>query len=431
MLASREPAFAMADDFRSARHPASPAALSGERVTFTGVLASMTHAQAAELVQQHGGEATDHVSRQLTMLVVGEEGWPLEDDGRISRKLQEVLDWQGRGVPIRVVQESDFLRMVGLSEQPEEIRRLHTPAMLSQILQVPVYIIRSWERAGLIRAVRRVHRLPYFDFQEVSSARRLSELLQAGVPRAEIERSLQALTGVIGRERRPLEQLDLLVRDHRLLFRDAYGLRDPRGQRLLDWEGDTEAPDRRESGDADNHPVSISFLAARQQALEMERRDWFVEGCRHADEGDLLAAIEAFRLALMMEPLNPEVHFHLGDVLYRLGRAHAALERYFAAVELDHDYLEAWTQIGALQRELGDAEAALDAFRVALDIHENYADVRFQMAETLAELGRTEEAIPHWEAYLELEQRGPWAELARQRLWSAATAASPPSPSPV
>ncbi len=431
MLARRVPAFVMAEDFPSARLPASPVALSGERVTFTGVLASMTHAQAAELVQQHGGEATDHVSRQLTMLVVGEEGWPLEDDGRISRKLQEVLDWQGRGVPIRVVQESDFLRMLGLSEQPEEVRRLHTPAMLSQILQVPVYIIRSWERAGLIRAVRRVHRLPYFDFQEVSSARRLSELLQAGVPRAEIERSLQALTRVIGRERRPLEQLDLLVRDHRLLIRDAHGLRDPRGQRLLDWERDTDAPDQPGAGDADHHPISISFLAARQQALEMERRDWFVEGCRHADEGDLLAAIEAFRLALMMEPLNPEVHFHLGDVLYRLGRTHAALERYFAAVELDHDYLEAWTQIGALQRELGDAEGALDAFRVALDIHENYADVRFQMAETLAELGRTEEAIPHWEAYLELEQRGPWAELARQRLSSAAAASSPPSLSPV
>lgn len=397
-----------------------PAALAGERVTFTGVLASMTHAQASQLVQQHGGESTDHVSRHLTMLVVGEEGWPLEDDGRISCKLREVLDWQARGVPIRVEQESGFLRIVGLAEQSDEVRRLHTPAMLSQILDVPVHIIRGWARAGLIRPVRQVHRLPYFDFQEASSARRLSELLQAGVSREEIERSLRAIPGIARGEKRPLEQLDLLVRDHHLLIRDVHGLRDARGQRLLDWDGDAGAS-ATTAGDADPHPVSISFLAARQQALEMERRDWFIEGCRHAEEGDLPAAVEAFRLALMMEPLNPEVQFHLGDALYRLGRTHAALERYFAAVELDHDYVEAWTQIGALQHELGDPEAALDAYRVALDIHENYADVRFQLAETLAGLGRIDEAVPHWEAYLEQEQRGPWADLARQRLQSADT----------
>ena len=62
----------------------SPAPLAGspclqaEQVAFTGVLASMTHAEAMELVNNHGGTSTQHVNRQTTMLVVGEEGWPLE-----------------------------------------------------------------------------------------------------------------------------------------------------------------------------------------------------------------------------------------------------------------------------------------------------------------------------------------------------------------
>lgn len=396
--------------------PSSAAPLSGERVTFTGVLASMTHAEAAALVRQHGGEAAEHVSRLVTMLVVGEEGWPLEDDGQPSVKLREVLEWQARGHAARIVQESDFLRMVGLSECTADVRRLHTPAMLSQLLNVSVHVIRSWERAGLIRAVRRVHRLPYFDFQEVASARRLSELLQAGVSREEIERSLRSIPGVATGQRGPFEQLELLVRDRRVVVRDAHGLREARGQRLLDFDSETDAPGRPAGRDDDEHPVSISFLSARQQALEMERRDWFVEGCRHVDEGDLPEAIEAFRLALMMEPQNPEVHFHLGDALYRRGRVQAALERFYTAVELDHDYLEAWTQIGALHRELNEPEAALDAFAVALDIHEDCPDVHFQMAETMAELGLLSAAVPHWEAYLNHEQRGPWADLARQRL---------------
>ena len=400
----------------------STAALAGERVTFTGVLASMTHAQAAELVRAQGGDAVEHVSRQLTLLVIGEEGWPLEDDGRPSRKLCEVLEWQGKGFPVRIAQESDFLRMVGLAEHSSEIRRLHTPSMLSQILNVPVHVIRGWERAGLIRAVRRVHRLPYFDFKEVAGARRLSELLQAGVPREEIERSLRSIPGFEAGVHRPFEQLELLVRDRRVVIRDELGLREANGQRLLDFDGDAAAPYDADDRDADPHPVTLSFLAARQQALEMERRDWFVDGCRLVDSGDLEAAIEAFRMALMMEPQNPEVHFHLGDALYRHGRARAALERFYTAVELDHDYFEAWTHLGAIHRELDEPDAAIDAFAVALDIHDDAPDVHFQLAETMAELGQLSSAIVHWEAYLAHEQRGPWADLARQRLLRQADA---------
>jgi tetratricopeptide (TPR) repeat protein len=389
--------------------------LAGERVTFTGVLASMTHSQAAELVRSLGGEASDHVSRQLTLIVIGEEGWPLEDDGQPSLKLREVLEWQTRGVTIRVLQESEFLRTIGLAERSDDIRRLHTPAMLSQLLSVPVHVIRGWERTGLIRAARRVSRLPYFDFQEVACARRLSELLQAGVSREELDRSLRSLATLSPGERRPLEQLELLARDHRVVIRDDHGLRLARGQRLLDF--DHEAGRAREVRAAtESQPVTISFLAARRLALDMENRDWFVEGCRHVSEGDLAEGIEAFRLALMLEPQNPEVHFHLGEALYRQGEARAALERFYTAVELDHDYVEAWMQLGAIHRELGELDAALDAFSVTLDIHGDCPEIEFQLAETLLELDRGDEAIPHWEAYLEHEQRGPWADLARQRL---------------
>ena len=56
-------------------------------MAFTGTLASMTHAQAADLVARHGGSAGEHVTRQTSLLVVGEEGWPLEEDGQPSVKL--------------------------------------------------------------------------------------------------------------------------------------------------------------------------------------------------------------------------------------------------------------------------------------------------------------------------------------------------------
>lgn len=392
-------------------------ALQGERVSFTGTLASMTHAQAADLTQEHGGTATEHVSRHSTMLVVGEEGWPLEDDGRVSVKLQQVEAWRRDGVDIRVVNESDWLLLLGLTERRDEIRRLYTPAMLSQLLGVSVNVIRGWERVGLIHPVKKVYRLPYFDFQEVTSVRRLSQLLADGVSRTEIERSLRDLPAVRRGDERPLEQLDLLVRNAHVVIRDAHGLIAPRtGQRVFDFE-----PESNEATGDDGEPEpppSIRIELATPSET-WTGQDWFTQGCRLYLEGYLQHAAESFRLCLMTDPHNPEVHFHLAECLYREDNLGGALERYYAAVENDHDYLEAWTQIGCLHREMREFDAALDAFEIALDVHPDYPDAHFHKAETLADLDRAGEAIPYWERYLEFDCRGPWAELARNRLSAA------------
>ncbi len=389
--------------------------LQGERVAFTGTLGSMTHAQAARLVVEHGGEAAEHVSRQTTMLVVGEEGWPLEDDGQPSVKLRQVTEWNDDWADIRVVNEVDFLHLIGLSERRDEIRRLYTPAMLSRLLDVPVAVIRGWERAGLIRPVQKIYRLPHFDFREVNGARTLSQLLEAGVPRQEIERSLRGLPERWGGGERPLEQLELLARDKHVLARDEHGFITPAdGQRLFDFDPQ-ETPAHSEETPEPDHQPSVPFLQVAR-ADHWSARDWFVEGCRLYTDGEVERAMESFRLCLMSEPTNPEAHFHLAECLYRQHELRAALERYYVAAEEDHEYLEAWTQIGCLHRELGEPEAALDALDIALDVHPDYAEAHYHKAEVLHERGRGDEAAHHWKAYLEHDSRGPWADTARQRL---------------
>jgi len=391
--------------------------LAGERVSFTGTLASMTHAQGANLVREQGGEATDHTSRQTTMLVVGEEGWPLEDDGTPSVKLQQVEEINRAGGTIRIVEEADFLHLVGLSETRDEVRRLYTPAMLSTLLDVDVHVIRGWERAGLIRPVKKVYRLPYFDFREVNSVRRLTQLLDAGVPRREIEASLRRLPGYARGIERPLEQLNLLARDRHVVLRDDHGLVNPgTGQRMFDFDPGESPADEQSSADEDDEQPSIPFLKVAESSEHWTARDWFVEGCRRQADDDVTGAIESFRLSLMTEPENPECQYYLAECLYRQRKVEAALERYYVAAEEDHDYLEAWVQIGCLHRQLGDPEQALDAFGIALDVHPDFAEAHYHKAEVLHELGRAAEAVDHWEAYLEHDSRGPWADTARQRL---------------
>lgn len=398
--------------------------LQGECVAFTGTLASMPHRMAHELVGQHGGTAQGHISKNVTMLVVGEEGWPLEEDGRTSVKLEQVAELQRQSLPIRILNESEWLHLLGLEDRRCEVHRLYTPAMLARLLDVSANLIRSWERAGLIRPVRKIYRLPYFDFQEVTGARRLFALLEAGVPRSEIEASLHSLQAMFQGVDRPLAQLEILARDAHILLRDDKGLLDARnGQRFFDFEpeaANVEVTDDAGSGEADVTTVAFPEEPPAQQThTDWTGDDWFEQGVRLLEHGESVSAVEAFRLSLMQNPSEPEVHFQLADALYRIGNLPGALERYHVAVELDHNYIEAWTQLGCLHEESGQLEHSAEAFQIALAAHPEYADAHYHLAEVLHGLQRTAEALPHWEQYLHYDSRGPWAERTRQRIAEA------------
>lgn len=439
-------------------HLQSSLPLSGECVAFTGTLASMTHRAAGELAELNGGRYAQSVSRVVSMLVVGEEGWPLEDDGQASQKLLHSNMLIADGAELRVLSESDWLHLVGLNEQRDEIQRSYTPAMLSRLLSVPVNLIRRWERIGLIRPVRRVCRLPYFEFREVSSAQRLASLLDEGVSPTTLESSLTQLSQTLAGTDRSLAQLNLLVLDDKVVVRDQHGVVNPRtGQRLLDFTAqpqlsvftnDTtvEAEPQEQTAEAKEEPLaSISFAEASLRIGDRDMKEWtadewFHEGCRLAEESSWESAVNAFRNSLSLlaaewtstgvidfgtviegVPDPADVNFHLADVLYRSGRMEAAIERYHCAIEFAPDFIEAWTQLGCLLFESGNSSTAEEAFLTAIAIHAANPDALLHYAQLLDSGGRTEEAAEYWREYLVHDSRGPWADHARDRLQAVET----------
>jgi tetratricopeptide (TPR) repeat protein len=231
--------------------------------------------------------------------------------------------------------------------------------------------------------------------------------------------------------------LTLLARDHHVVIRDQAGLLEPISrQRLLDFDGELMASEserrgsgeteRRRDGETEKDEIdAVSTGSPRlpfspSPLLPVSAADWLERGSHLLEEGRIADAVEAFRCALMCEPSNPETHFHLAEALYRSGNLAGACERFHVAVELDHQYLEAWTQLGCVAAELEQSQAALDAFEIALQSHADYPDAHFHKAELLHRLNRDSEAIPHWQAFLTHNQRGPWADVARKRLESGA-----------
>ena len=106
----------------------------------------------------------------------------------------------------------------------------------------------------------------------------------------------------------------------------------------------------------------------------------------------------------------------MAELLYRLGDLAAARERYYMAIELDEDYVEARANLGCVLAELGQRELAVAAFEGALRYHAGYADAHYHFARTLDDLGRRDKAEEHWRLFLAMTPDSPWAEQARMRL---------------
>ena len=369
--------------------------LRGERVAIVGPLSGMNRREVAEALAQQGATLVDSLVLPLRLIVIGERELAAADwADRLDEPLRHAID-EGE---TRVITETQLWQELGLFDDAHEIHRLYTPAMLAELLKVPLAIVRRWHRRGLIRPVRQVRKLPYFDFQEVITARRLVELLSGGMTPRAIEQKLDQLRRWLPEVERPLAQLSVIVQGQDLLLRQGDGLIEPGGQLRFDFET-LEQPVELEVFD---EPETVEAMIAAAHALE--------------EQGELSAACAWYRSALAAGGPDAETNFQLAEALYRLGDVSAARERYYMAVELDENYVEARANLGCVLAECGERELAVAAFEGALASHGEYPDAHYHLARTLDELRRVDEAEVHWRAFLELSPDSPWALAARARL---------------
>jgi tetratricopeptide (TPR) repeat protein len=249
-----------------------------------------------------------------------------------------------------------------------------------------------------------VRRLPYFAFEEVATARRLAEMLAAGMTPSAIEKKLAALARFFPGRERPLAQLSVIVQGKEILLRQGDGLIEPGGQLRFDFEAvDSAAETLDEAPPAHDLPPAGAAEMGRM-AAELE------------EAGQLEPAVEMYRAAMAAGGPTPEFCFQTAELLYRLGDLGAARERYYMTIELDEDYVEARANLGCVLAEMGQRDLAVAAFQGALSYHADYPDVHYHLARTLDDLGRRPEAETHWQSFLTLSPDSPWSDQARARL---------------
>jgi tetratricopeptide (TPR) repeat protein len=395
--------------------------LDGRRIALLGKLSSMSRRELEQLVRERGGRLVPRIDAETDLIVVNDAA------GDIARLVEDmgVSDEAGRDARrdgrLEFVRESEFWGRLGLVDTGQEVQRLYTPAMLAELVKVPGRVIRHWHRRGRLIATRTVGRLPYFDFEEVRVARRLAELLSAGCSLSVVDRKLDELARLQPQMPRPLADADVVVAGSRLYVRRGESIAEPTGQLLIDFDAAGASP--AEAIDDSNAIIALS-LPVRQVGRDKATA---LRPTADADELRLLAldfeesheperAIEVYRTILMSGDSSAEDHFCLAELLYRNGDLAAARERYYAALELDEEYVEARANLGCVLSELGELPLAEAAFRGALRYHAGFADAHFHLARLLDAMNRPHEASRHWQEFLALAPASPWAEEAHDRI---------------
>jgi tetratricopeptide (TPR) repeat protein len=299
--------------------------------------------------------------------------------------------------------------------------QLYTPAMMAGLLKISPNHIRRWHRMGLLHSMRVAHRIPYFDFEQVQCAKRIASWISQGARPASIQRELQSFGSRVSD--RSLLDLDLVFDGRRLLLRESGHLVGAHGQLHLDF--DEVEPE----SDQDLNSATLSFTErCNESSRDIPRVSWsamesplsrdemLAAAEEHEDAGQLEQAIEWYRVILANHGPNAEISFQLAELLYRTGDLGAARERYYNAIEIDDDFVEARVNLGCVLAETGQLDLAIAAFQGALARDDHYPDVHYHLARSLDEIGSTDKATRHWIRFVQLAPQSPWAEEAIERL---------------
>lgn len=383
-----------------------------------GRLGGLAKRDAKAWVSQFGGQVLPLNDPRVTDIVVGDDSFPFN-----LRELDDDIVVRIEQGHIRLWEETEFWRQCGLFEEPLDAAQLYTPAMLADLLKIPVRTIRRWHRLGLLHPIKEVCRLPYFDFQELAAARRLASWLQASSAE-QVEQQLVKLIRVLPGARRPLSQLPIIVQGKEVLLRQMSGLVDPNGQLRFDFEqwGDQEELPAARILALSDHVAETGTPAARLAVADWSdfhprsAEECLQQAIEFEDAQDWQSALNVYRCMQLAFGPSADVCFQIGELLYRIGELSAARERYSMAVELDTEFLEARANLGCVLLELQQWDLALAAFEGALDLHPDYVDVLFHAAAACEKLGRLAEAHDYWERFVRLAPNSPWAQYARAKL---------------
>lgn len=160
-----------------------------------------------------------------------------------------------------------------------------------------------------------------------------------------------------------------------------------------------------------NEP-SDDQLEAWQQAME-----YFQEGYRLQENGDLASAMQKYRLSIFLYP-TAEAHTYLGWIYSHLNLYAEAIAECKRAIAVDPDFGNPYNDIGAYLVELNRQKEAIPWFQKAITAprYEARAYPFFNLGRIYEKLGQWPKAIRYYQQALSLDPEYEQAQAAWQDL---------------
>jgi tetratricopeptide (TPR) repeat protein len=272
-----------------------------------------------------------------------------------------------------------------------------------RILQISVHQLQGWERAGLISPQQ------IYTFQDLGQLRTLRALRAEAVSLASIRHSILAMKAVAGMAN-PLLEARVVRTGSRLAFRHEGAMVDPiRRQLLFDFE----------RAGTDGHPTPARALESSRNADAAKPyglQEKFFAAVQAEESGDKQRAIALYQEILTLDPHYAAAYINLGTMQFHLHQFEHAEQLYRRATEVDPTYVLAYFDLGNVLDELERLDDSIAAYLKAVTMAPRYADAHYNLALAYERSGKHRAALKHWQAYLKIDQTGPWADHARGQI---------------
>lgn len=353
-------------------HSEQPPVFANHAVVFTGKLASFPRSEAQELVRKLGGATPSGINKNVTLLVIGDEGY-LKEMAK-SNKLKRAEEINTDGGNVRIISETEFLEMAGLESKATLEQKFYSLERVQNVFpNIRPDLVKYFARWGLFKPAVKTNADQYYQFKDLLLFRQINELLSQSLPLRKIAARLVAAQS-------PSLQIPISFEEFK-----------PRGQ------------------------VLAMSRAPEQPARTAE--EWYAIGYECDSNPETHdKAIEAYENALAQNPNYVEAMINLANIYYarrELKRARQLLER---AVQFDPDNHTIYYNLGNVYDEAAELQRSLQAYQKAIALHPEYEPALFNLALVYERLGLVSKAETLWRKYLEVDPMGEWADVAREHL---------------
>ncbi|KAL4066371.1 hypothetical protein V8B97DRAFT_2066284 [Scleroderma yunnanense] len=124
----------------------------------------------------------------------------------------------------------------------------------------------------------------------------------------------------------------------------------------------------------------------------------------HMEEGDNKRAFASFEQAIEVDPSDPDVYYHRGQVDFITNDFTAAAENYTKSTSLDSTFVFSHIQLAVAQYKMGNIANSMATFRRTMTAFPNRAEVCNYYGELLLDQQRFSDAVEKFDRAIELEK---------------------------